>query len=592
MDKIRQIQKKLVQNGIDAYIIPTADDHNSEYLCEYYKTRAFLSGFTGSAGTLVITPKKSFLWTDGRYHIQASKQLEGKNITLMKQGTNGVPTIEEFLTSNLKENSTIAFEGTVMPTSFVLKLIEKIPNIKINSDIDLISDIWEDRPRLPFSFLYKLEEFFSGKSYKEKLDEIKQKLIEYQADVHILSSLEDQAWLYNLRANDIPHTPVFLAFTVIDQENCHLFIDTKKIDKIIEKYLKENEIEVHEYSDFYTYLSTIENKTILLDLNKANYTLYSKLKDENTLINKADPSLLLKAIKNKVEIDNTIHAHIKDGVAFTKWMYYVKTNIQEDSSLSELTVQSYLQKLRQAQESFVDISFDTICAYKDHGAMMHYSATTESNYTLEPNDFLLIDSGGHYLDGTTDITRTLALGNLTDMQKLHFTTVLKSVIALSEAVFLKGIKGLNLDILARGPIWKQLLDYKCGTGHGVGFLLSVHEAPNGFRWQIVPERNDSAEFVPGMITTNEPGIYLENKYGIRIENEMVCVPKGKSEFGEFLGFETITYAPIDLDAIDVNLLNAEEKNWLNQYHKKVFKLISPHLEADEVEWLKNYTREI
>ncbi|MDE5547104.1 MAG: aminopeptidase P family protein [Anaeroplasmataceae bacterium] len=592
MDKIKQIQKKLVQKGIDAYIIPTADDHNSEYLCEYYKTRAFLSGFTGSAGTLVITPKKSFLWTDGRYHIQASKQLEGKNITLMKQGTNGVPTIEEFLASNLKENSTVAFEGKVMPTSFVLKLIEKIPNIKLNSDIDLVSDIWEDRPRLPFSFLYKLEEFFSGKSYKEKLNEIKQKLIEYQADVHILSSLEDQAWLYNLRANDIPHTPVFLAFTIIDQETCHLFIDPKKIDKIIEKYLKENEIVVHEYSDFYTYLSTIENKTILLDLNKANYSLYSILNNKNTLINKADPSLLLKAIKNKVEIDNTIHAHIKDGVAFTKWMYYVKTNIQEDSSLSELTVQSYLQKLRQAQESYVDISFDTICAYKDHGAMMHYSATTESNYTLEPNDFLLIDSGGHYLDGTTDITRTLALGNLTDMQKLHFTTVLKSVIALSEAVFLKGVKGLNLDILARGPIWKQLLDYKCGTGHGVGFLLSVHEAPNGFRWQIVPERNDSAEFVPGMITTNEPGIYLENKYGIRIENEMVCVPKGKSEFGEFLGFETITYAPIDLDAIDVNLLNAEEKNWLNQYHKKVFKLISPHLEADEVEWLKNYTREI
>ncbi|MDE7384138.1 MAG: aminopeptidase P family protein, partial [Anaeroplasmataceae bacterium] len=578
--------------GIDAYIIPTADDHNSEYLCEYYKTRAFLSGFTGSAGTLVITPKKSFLWTDGRYHIQASKQLEGKSITLMKQGTNGVPTIEEFLASNLKENSTVAFEGKVMPTSFVLKLIEKIPNIKLNPDIDLVSDIWEDRPRLPFSFLYKLEEFFSGKSYKEKLNEIKQKLIEYQADVHILSSLEDQAWLYNLRANDIPHTPVFLAFTIIDQETCHLFIDPKKIDKIIEKYLKENEIVVHEYSDFYTYLSTIDNKTILLDLNKANYSLYSILNNKNTLINKADPSLLLKAIKNKVEIDNTIHAHIKDGVAFTKWMYYVKTNIQEDSSLSELTVQSYLQKLRQAQESYVDISFDTICAYKDHGAMMHYSATTESNYTLEPNDFLLIDSGGHYLDGTTDITRTLALGNLTDMQKLHFTTVLKSVIALSEAVFLKGVKGLNLDILARGPIWKQLLDYKCGTGHGVGFLLSVHEAPNGFRWQIVPERNDSAEFVPGMITTNEPGIYLENKYGIRIENEMVCVPKGKSEFGEFLGFETITYAPIDLDAIDVNLLNAEEKNWLNQYHKKVFKLISPHLEADEVEWLKNYTREI
>ncbi|MCM1130206.1 MAG: aminopeptidase P family protein [Roseburia sp.] len=592
MDKIKNIQKKLEQQQIDAYIIPTSDEHNSEYLSEYYKTRAFLTGFTGSAGTLVITAKKAFLWTDGRYYIQASKQIEGKNITLMKQGTLGVPTVDEFLANHLNENSTVAFEGKVMSTSFIIKLLKKAPNINLNPNVDFISEIWEDRPHLPFSFLYKLEEFFSGKTFKDKLYEVKQKINDNKADIHILSSLEDQAWLYNLRANDIPHTPVFLAFTIIDQENCHLFIDTKKIDRLIEKYLKENEVIVHEYKDFYSYLSTIENKIILLDLNKVNYSIYSLLNPKNSLINKADPTLLMKAIKNKVEIENTIHAHIKDGVAFTKLMYYVKTNINGESSLSELSVQSHLQKLRQAQESFVDISFETICAYKDHGAMMHYSATQESNYLLEPNDFLLIDSGGHYLDGTTDITRTLALGEITDIQKLHFTTVLKSVIALSEAVFLKGVKGVNLDILARGPIWKQLLDYKCGTGHGVGFLLSVHEAPNGFRWQIVPERNDSAEFVPGMITTNEPGIYLENKYGIRIENEMVCVSKGKSDFGEFLGFETITYAPIDLDAIDVNLLNQDEKDWLNQYHKKVFHLISPYLEEDEVEWLKKYTRKI
>ncbi|MDE6660955.1 MAG: aminopeptidase P family protein [Anaeroplasmataceae bacterium] len=592
MDKIREIQKKLVQAELDAYIISTSDEHNSEYLSDYYKARAYLSGFTGSAGTLVILRKKSFLWTDGRYHIQASKQLEGKNINLMRQGLPGVPTIEEFLASNLNEEGIVAFDGKVTPTSFVLKLLERVPNIKINPNVDFISDIWEDRPHLPFSFLYKLEEFFAGKGFKDKLQGVKEKMIEYQADIHIISSLEDQAWLYNLRANDIPHTPVFLAFTIIDQENCHLFIETKKIDKIIEKYLKENGVMTHEYNDFYSYLTTLENKSILLDFNKANYTLYSLLNSKNTLINKPDPTLLMKAIKNEVEIENTIHAHIKDGVAFTKLMYYVKTNIQEEASISELSVQNRLQKLRQAQESFVDISFNTICAYKDHGAMMHYSATTESNYTLEPNDFLLIDSGGHYLDGTTDITRTLALGELTDMQRLHFATVLKSVIALSEAVFLKGVKGINLDILARGPIWKQLIDYKCGTGHGVGFLLSVHEAPNGFRWQIVPERNDSAEFVPGMITTNEPGIYLENKYGIRIENEMVCVSKGKSEFGEFLGFETITYAPIDLDAIDVNLLNEEERNWLNQYHKKVYKLISPYLEEEEKEWLKKYTKEI
>lgn len=591
MDKIKKLQKKLEQLEIDAYIVPTSDEHNSEYLSDYYKSRAFLSGFTGSAGTLLITQKKAFLWTDGRYYIQASKQLEGKNITLMKQGTPGVPTMEEFLNTNL-ENGTIAFEGKVMPTSFVLNISKKNENIKLNSNLDLITELWEDRPRLPFSFLYKLEEFFSGKTYKDKLNDVRQKMKEYNANIHVLSSLEDQAWLYNLRANDIPHTPVFLAFTVLSQEECHLFIDTKKIDKIIEKYLKENEVILHEYAEFYSYLSTLENKFILLDFNKVNYSIYSILKEKNTLLNHPDPTLLMKAIKNEIEIENTIHAHIKDGVAFTKFMYFVKTNIKEDTSLTELSVQAYLQKLRQSQESFVDISFETICAYKEHGAMMHYAATTETNYTLEPNDFLLIDSGGHYLDGTTDITRTLALGELTDMQKLHFTTVLKSVIALSEAIFLKGVKGTNLDVLARGPIWKQLLDYKCGTGHGVGYLLSVHEAPNGFRWQIVPERNDSAVFVPGMITTNEPGIYLENKYGIRIENEMVCVPKGKSDFGEFLGFETITYAPIDLDAIDVNLLTEDEKNWLNQYHKKVYKMIGPYLEEDEKEWLKNYTRVI
>ena len=592
MDKIKLIQKKLTQLQIDAYIVPTADEHNSEYISDYYKTRAFLTGFTGSAGTLLITPKKSFLWVDGRYHIQASKQITGKSITIMKQGLSGVPSLEQHLMATLKEGSVVAFDGKVMSSSFILNLTEKIPGITIQSDKDFVSDLWIDRPSLPFSFLYRLEDFFSGRTYQEKIQAIRQKLKEYTADTHILSSLEDQAWLYNLRANDIPHTPVFLAFTIITQEECHLFIDIKKIDNLIEKYLKENEIIIHTYEEFYSYLSTIKNSKILINLKKANYTMYSLISSNNTLIQQEDPSLLMKSIKNEREIENTILAHIKDGVAFTKLMYYVKKNISKKIELSERSITSLLQEYRKAQEGFVDISFDTICAYKEHGAMMHYSATEESDYKLEPNNFLLIDSGGHYLEGTTDITRTLALGEITDIQKLHFTTVLKSVIALSEAVFLKGVRGINLDILARGPIWKQLIDYKCGTGHGVGYLLSVHEAPNGFRWQIVPERNDSHEFVPGMITTNEPGIYLENKYGIRIENEMVCVAKGKSEFGEFLGFDTITYAPIDLDAIDVNLLSQDEKNWLNQYHSKVYQLLSPHLDDKEKEWLKTYTKAI
>ncbi len=592
MDRIKEFQKILIEKNIAAYIIPTADYHQSEYVSDYFKGRAYISGFTGSAGTLVVTQKQAFLWTDGRYHIQAAKQIEGRPITLMKQGLPGVTTIFEFLQSTLQPNDILAFDGKVMSSNSVLKILDYVSNIQLKFDEDLINKIWSSRPKLPFSMLYRLEDFYAGESLSSKLARIRIKMNESKTDLHILTSLEDQAWLYNLRASDVLHTPVFLAYTIITETQCHLFIDERKIDRVIEKYLKDNEIHIHSYFEFYEMIKNINGKKILVDFNKINYQIYSSICSENQLVNAPDPSLLMKAIKNKVEIENTIHAHIKDGVAFTKFMYFLKKNIGIDHTLSEITVSDYLAKLRSNQESFVDLSFNTICAYKEHGAMMHYSATQESDMHLLPADFLLVDSGGHYLDGTTDITRTIALGPLSQIQKEHFTIVLKSVIALSQAVFLKGVRGINLDILARGPIWKELIDYKCGTGHGVGNLLSVHEAPNGFRWQIVPERNDSAVLEPGMITTNEPGIYLENKYGIRTENEMLCVEKGKSEFGEFLGFETITFAPIDLDAVDVDLLEKNEKEWLNSYHKKVFESISPYLEEDEKEWLLKYTREI
>ena len=300
----------------------------------------------------------------------------------------------------------------------------------------------------------------------------------------------------------------------------------------------------------------------------------------------------MKAVKNETEIKNIKIAHIRDGVAVTKFMYYIKNNYKNNVEMSEISVSDYLAKLRSQNKGFVDLSFNTICAYGPHGAMMHYSADNESNAVIKGNDFLLVDSGGHYLEGTTDITRTYAMGEISDKMKTHYTTVLKSVIDLSMAIFLKGCNGNNLDILARGPIWKLLIDYKCGTGHGVGNLLSVHEAPNGFRWQIVPERNDSAKFIPGMITTNEPGIYLENKYGIRIENEMLCIEKETNDFGTFYGFETITYAPIDLDAIKPSLLTKEEKDWLNNYHQQVFELVSPYLTFEEKEWLTEATRKI
>ena len=597
MDKISLFQKKMIDNYIDAYIIPTSDYHMSEYVSDFFKSRAYLSGFTGSAGTLVITKDKGYLWTDGRYFIQAATQIEGSPIELMKMGNPGVPTIEEFLVDYFKkdENKTLGFDGKVMPANDMIKLLKALPDsTNVISNVDLVNLVWNNRPELPYSLIYKLSKFFSGRPYEDKIKAVREKMAEDNIDVHIISSLEDQAWLYNLRGNDVLHTPVFLAFTAITPQSNVLFIDNKKIDLIAQKYLDKNEIQVRDYSEIYDYVKQIKGKRVLIDLNKTNYELYNYISYENNsnvVINKTNPTLLMKAIKNPTEIKNIKIAHERDGVAMTKFMYYLKTNFGK-TKMTEISVSDYLEGLREKNKGFVDLSFNTICAFNEHAAMMHYSATPETDADIQGSGFLLVDSGGHYMEGTTDITRTFALGKITDKMKVHFTTVLKSVIALDQAVFMKGCNGQNLDILARGPIWKLGIDYKCGTGHGVGYLLSVHEAPNGFRWKIVPERNDSHELVPGMVTTDEPGIYLENKYGIRTENELLCVEKESNEWGTFYGFETITYCPIDLDAIKVSLLNKEEKDWLNNYHQMVYDLISPSLTPDEAEWLKEYTKKI
>lgn len=592
MEKLKNLQTLLKTKNIAAYIIPTSDYHNSEYISEHFKSRAKISGFTGSAGTLLVTQTKALLWTDGRYHIQAQKELENTNITLMKQGLSNVPTIIQFLNSELNANDVLAFDGRLMNANFVINMLKEIKGgITINSNVNLIDEVWNDRPELPFSILYRLDEFFCGKSFQDKISEIRLILKENKINTFILSKLEDQAWLYNLRGNDVKHTPVFLSYSIITNDTVTLFIDPNKIDLTVEKYLSDNDIIIKPYFDFYEYIKNIRNKNILLDLNNTNYLTYYELSKDNNIVAKDNPTMLLKAIKNDTEIENIKLAHIKDGLAFTKFMYYVKT-LHIPSESSEISLSNILADYRKEQEGFVDLSFDTICGFKDHGAMMHYSATEESNYKLKERGLLLVDSGGHYLEGTTDITRTLAIGQITDTMKLHFTTVLKSVIALSEAIFLKGCRGTNLDILAREPIWKLLIDYKCGTGHGIGYLLSVHEAPNGFRWQVVPERNDSCILEPGMITTNEPGIYIEGQYGIRIENELLCVSKSKNEYGEFLGFETITYAPIDLDAINPKLLTQNEKDWLNNYHHMVYERLSPYMSIPEKKWLKVVTRRI
>ena len=581
MNNLELFQETMKLYNIDAYIIPTCDYHNSEYVGEYFKSRQFLSGFTGSAGTLLVTKERGYLWTDGRYFIQAAKQLEGKGIDLMKIDED--ITIEDFLADYLKFKQIVAFDGKVMPTNMALKLKEKLPDAQFLTDLDLINQVWQDRPKMPFSLIYKLDTFFCGKSYLEKLEEIRNEMKNHGANCHIITSLEDQAWLYNLRSNDIIHTPVFLAYTIITENTVTLYVDPSKIDYSINKYLSENKIEVKPYFNIYDEIKEITDKTILMDLNKINYQLYLGLESKNTIINDVDPSLLLKSIKNKTEIENIKKAHIKDGVAMTKFMYYIKTATQNNIEMSELSVSDYLEELRREDKGLVDLSFNTICAFKDHAAMMHYSATPESNAVIKGNGFLLVDSGGHYLEGTTDVTRTYALGNISNEMKLHYTYVLKSHISLAKTVFLKGCTGQILDCIAREPIWELELDYQCGTGHGVGYLLSVHEGPNRFRYKA-----PSAVLVPGMVTTDEPGIYLKGKYGIRIENELLCIEKSKNEYGTFLAFEPITYCPIDTDAINYNLLSNQEIDWLNKYQQMVYEKVSPYLNEIEKKWLEDY----
>ena len=592
MNIIETIQSKLKEINVKAYVILTADYHQSEYISDYFKIRAYISGFTGSAGSLVITENEARLWTDGRYFLQAEKQLEDSGIVLMKMGEPKVRTIYNYLAGVLGDNGTLLFDGKMVSINFI-KELEKELKYKVNykTTDNIINLIWPNRPQLPQDKIYYLDEFFTGSSYQEKRKQVLNKMNENKCDVFVLTSLEDEAWLFNLRGNDVLYTPVFLAYTIITEKETILYVDKNKITKDLKPYLKDNEIIVKEYDELYKDLYKLEAKKIWLDPNKVNYQIYNIVKGKNEVFLKTNPTLELKCIKNEVEIKNTKLAHIKDGVAVTEFMYYLK-HLDFKEKVTETKVSHYLLNLRKRQKGFIEPSFNTICAFGANGAMLHYSPSLESDAEIVKDNLLLVDSGGQYLEGTTDITRTFAIGQITDEQKELFTTVLKSVINLSRAVFLEGCRGNNLDILARGPIWEKLLDYRCGTGHGVGHVLSVHEGPNGFRWKIVPEREDSAILKEGMITTNEPGVYLEDKFGIRTENEMLCVDAGTSEYGHFLKFETITYAPIDLDAINIDMLRKDEKEWLNNYHQMVYDTLKEYFSGDMLAWFTFATRKI
>lgn len=581
-EKIKACQKLMEEEKIEAYIINTADYHQSEYIADFFKGREFLTAFSGSAGTLIIFKDEACLWTDGRYHIQAEKEISGTEIKLFKSGQPEVPSYIEYLTFKLKENSTLGFDKKLIVTSDVLNILST-KKFKVKN-FDPLSVIWKRRPKLPNGKIFILEEKYSGKSYNEKISEIRGDLTKKNIDFNIISSLDDIAWIYNIRGNDIENNPVSLAFSIISKDCSFLYINKTKLNKTCLKYFSDNFIQIKDYFEFFEDIKKLKGN-ILIDFNKTSYEVYESIVEKAKILNALNPSTHLKASKNKIEIENTKEVHIQDGVALTKFMYWLK-NSYKIEEITELSAAEKIDSLRKNTLGFLDKSFNTISAFAKNAAIIHYRANEKSNTRIKDGIFLL-DSGGQYLKGTTDVTRTFFLGKVPKNKKIDNTLVLKGMLALSRARFLSGVTGTNLDILARQFLWENSLDYKHGTGHGVGHILNVHEGPQSIRMQY-----NSKKLEEGMILSNEPGIYIENSHGIRIENELLIRKFSENEYGKFLEFETLTFAPIDLDGIVKSMLTLQEKIQLNKYHQEVFQKLSPFLNRKEKAFLKTYTKAI
>lgn len=591
-ERIAALRALMAERGYDAYMVPTDDNHQSEYVGEHFKARAFITGFTGSAGTAVITKDAAGLWTDGRYFIQAAAQLEGSSVTLYKMGEPDVPTVEEFIADVLPEGGTLGFDGRVVAMGVGLDLEKAAAkkNAKINYSEDLIDKIWTDRPALSEEPAFALGEEYTGESTESKLGRIREAMKKAGADVHIIAALDDICWTTNLRGNDIEFFPLLLSYAVITMDDMKLYINEKKLTDEMKENLAKVNISLRPYNAIYEDVKTLNaDSSILVDSSRLNYALYNNLPEGANVIDQTNPTVLMKAMKNDVELKNIINAHKKDGVAMTKFMYWLKKNVGK-IEITEISAAEKLESLRKEQEGYLWQSFEPICGSGEHGAIVHYAATPETNIPVVTDGLFLTDTGGGYMEGSTDITRTFAFGKLTDRMKEDFTTVLLCNLRLARAVFLYGTCGYNLDILARMPAWERGINYNHGTGHGVGYLMNIHEAASGFR--IAIRNNEKAPIEAGMVITDEPGIYIEGSHGIRTENELVARNGQKTEYGQFMYFEPITYVPIDLDAVNPDMMTQEDKDQLNEYHAKVYEIVAPHLNDDEREWLKEYTRAI
>lgn len=591
-ERLLKLREQMEEKGIDIYIIPTADFHQTEYVGEYFKARKYMTNFSGSAGTAVITADEAKLWVDGRYFIQAAEQIAGTTVEMMKMAEPGVPTIEEYLKTTLKEGGVLGFDGRVvaMGAGLGYEKIVSDKNGRIVYDYDLIDAVWEERPALSEEPAWILEQKYAGETTESKLTRIRESMKNSGATVHVLTSLDDICWILNMRGNDIEFFPIVLSYAIITMDEMHLYINEAKLSAEMKGCFAKDNVVLHPYNDVYEDVKKIaEGESVLVDPARLNYALYRNIPDGVKKVEERNPEVLFKAIKNPVEIENIRQAQIKDSVAHVKFMKWVKENVGK-MKITEMSAAEKLDELRVEMGNFIRPSFEPISAYGEHCALMHYTSSPETDVELKEGSVFLTDTGAGFYEGSTDITRTYALGEIPDLMKEHFTLTLMGNLGLANARFLHGCTGMNLDLMARKPMWDRGLDFKCGTGHGMGYLLSIHESPAGFRWRY--RAGETAVLEEGMVLTNEPGIYIEGSHGIRLENE-ILVHKGEvNEYGQFMYFETITYIPMDLDAVKAEMLPEETKAQLNDYHKTVYEKVSPYLHDEEKKWLRKYTRAI
>lgn len=592
--RISELRKLMKERNIDVYYIPNEDDHLSEeYTADYFKCKSYMSGFSGDAGCTIITQDFAGLWTDGRYFTAAEEELKGTGVELMRLRQEGVMDPLPFVVEHTPENGKAGFDGRVVSADTALALSRELSrkHASMHVNEDLVGMVWKDRPQMPKQPLFILDTEYTGTDASERIAMVRDRMHEKHADVLVLTMLEDPCWMLNIRGNDIPCTPVAYAYAMVTDDDVYYYIDKAQVTDEIQQYFDKIHVTVRDYEALADDLGSIHGKLIWTDLRSLNTYLYSHISDDNKILNELSPIMEFRSVKNDTEIRCMHDSQQRDGAAMVRFIMWLKANVG-NGDMDELKAARYLDHQRALQENYIEPSFETISAYGPNAAMMHYTATEKSYAHVDPKGFLLVDSGGTYKDGSTDITRTIACGPLSEEEKKYYTLVLKGHLDLMAARFLQGSTGNNLDILARRPLWNLNIDYQCGTGHGVGYVLGVHEGVHGIRWGVPTASRPSVPFEPGMIVTDEPGVYLPHKLGIRIENDLLIVKDEKNFYGQWLKFEPMTYCPYELDAIDVKYLDDAEIEQINDYHQMVYDKLSPLLNEEEKAWLRNATRKL